>query len=183
MTPAVVEVIAGTAPALAGSGLVVRVAPYQAPAIPTEVSLGVAIADPELAARLTCAVTAAITTAIDALFATAPEPPRVVELRARAAATRRAAELPGAIVLVPVTERNARHLVELVGQLRDAGAAAVQLIWDGASPPRARVERHVFAVLEHARATPAGPPVVLAATREPAAALQLLLAHRKGNPR
>lgn len=171
-----IEVIAGAAAARADTSLVVRVAPYSPSPAARESTLGVAIADPALAARLTSSITAAIAHAIDDLFATPPPPLRTIQLRARATASQRADELPGALAIVPVTERNARHLLALVDQLRTAGVAGVQLVWDGAARPR--IERHVFAVLEQARSTPAGPPVVLASTTTPAAALQLLVAHR-----
>jgi hypothetical protein len=79
---------------------------------------------------------------------------------------------------VRVTACNARHLAALVAAARAAGALGVQLVWDGADPPRAAIEHHVFAALEHARATPGEPPVVLATTDQPAAALRFLIAHR-----
>ncbi len=173
-----VEVITGTAPAVSAAALVVRVAPWTASPAAGECTLGVAIAEATLAARVTAAMASAIRDAVG----TAPPAPPIVRLRARATATRLAAELPGALAVVAVTMRNARHLPALVAQLRTAGVAGVQLVWDGIAPPRPRVERHVFAVLEQARATPAGPPVVLAPDATPAAALQLLIAHRRGAP-
>ena len=69
--------------------------------------------------------------------------------------------IAGALVVVRVTEKGARRLLGLVTALRTIGAAGVELVWDGETPPRERVEAHVFAVLEAARATPKGPPVVL----------------------
>jgi hypothetical protein len=84
----------------------------------------------------------------------------------------------GRIVILQVTETNARHLPELVEAARGAGALGVQLVWNGIAPTRERVERHVFAVLERARATPGGCPVVLARESEPALALRILTEQR-----
>jgi hypothetical protein len=114
----------------------------------------------------------------------APAP--TVRLRSRKQLAEVASRLGGAIAIVPVTAKNARHLMALVDGIRAAGAIGVQLVWDGAAPPRAEVERHVFAVLERARATPGEPPVVVAATEVPVTALELLVAHRsrrKDDPR
>jgi hypothetical protein len=102
----------------------------------------------------------------------------VVRLRSRRSIARDPARLAGAIAVVPVTARNARHLVALVDAARAAGAVGVQLAWDGGTPPRADAERHVFAALERARATPGEPPVVLAAGEAPVSALHVLIAHR-----
>jgi len=175
-----VEVVAGTASvpgAAVDAALVVRVAPYTpGGATPREASIGVAIADPSLAQAITAAVAAAIR---DAGPDRAPaDRARTVRLRSRKRLACVAGQLAGAIAIVPVTARNARHLVALVDGIRAAGAAGVQLVWDGAVPPRAAVERHVFAVLERARATPNDPPVVLATSDLPVAALHLLVAHR-----
>jgi hypothetical protein len=173
-----VEVVVGSArsaSADAGS-LVVRIAPYTGQAPTREASIGVAVAEPGLAQALTTAVAEAI----QAVAARA-EPPvhtRTVRLRSRKRLARDAAELAGAIAIVPVTARNARHLVALVDGIRAAGAIGVQLVWDGADPPRASVEPCVFAVLERARATPNEPPVVLATSDQPVPALHLLVAQR-----
>jgi hypothetical protein len=105
-----------------------------------------------------------------------------VRVRSRKGLTRDAGRLGGAIAIVPVTARNARHLVALVHGARAAGAVGVQLVWDGADPPRAAVEHHVFAALERVRATPGEPPVVLAATDQPVSALHFLVAHRSTEP-
>lgn len=180
-----VEVVVGTDAAAPGPSLVVRVAPYTAwagRATAREASVGVAIADPALAQAVTSAVTAAIRGAVPG---SAP-PDRAaptVRLRARKRVAALADRLAGAIAIVPVTARNARHLVELVERVRAAGAIGVQLVWDGAVPPRAAVEHHVFAVLERARATPNEAPVVLATSDQPAPALDLLIAHRSPSTR
>jgi hypothetical protein len=195
----VIDVVTGCAPASPAASLVVRVAPYAAaPPVGPEAAIGVAIGDPVLAGALTDAVAAAVAAAVADIFAGARMSEiRTVAIRSRKALARVAGALPGAIAIVAVTAGNARHLIALVDQLRAAGAAGIQLVWDGATPPRAEVERHVFAVLEHARATPAAPPVVLAAPPPappptalagtphpaPAAALLLLIAHRARSAR
>ena len=162
--------------------LAVRVGPG-GPPDGAAAQIAVRIADPALAATITERIAAAITAAAAELAAAAPQGERAVTLRSRKALARRAAEIAGAVTVVPVTERNARHLVELVGGIRAAGALGVQLVWDGEAPPRERVERHVFAVLEQARATPLGPPVVLATEARPAAALWILIAHGRRTER
>jgi len=163
-----------------GAALRVRVGPWPAPGLgadEAEAQITVRIADPTLAAAVTERIAAALVAATGALARTAPDAARVIALRSRKALARRIEAVAGAIAIVPVTERNARHLLELVDAIRAAGALAVQLVWDGEAPPRERVERPVFAVLERARATPLGPPVVLAADARPAAALRFLVAH------
>jgi len=193
----VIDVVVGPAPAVApdgtpgaasgatleatvGASLVVRVAPYPGPAgnrTAREAKIGVAVADPALAQALTTSVAAAIQAAV--AESKPPEHTRTVRLRSRKRLAREAGQITGAIAIVPVTARNARHLVEFVDGIRAAGAIGVQLVWDGATPPRATVERHVFAALERARATPNDPPVVLATSDQPASALHLLIAHRQ----
>jgi hypothetical protein len=179
-----VAVVTNAAPpseALAGASLVVRVAPYAARAAAREARIGVAIADPARAQ----AVAAAVAEAIRAAGASAApdRAARTVRLRSRKRLARIAGELTGAIAIVPVTARNARHLVALVEGVRAAGAIGVQLVWDGELPPRAEVEPHVFAALERARATPDQPPVVLATSDRPVPALHLLVAHRTPSTR
>jgi hypothetical protein len=182
-----VEVVVGTgAPSTtAGGSLVVRVARWDGrdgQATAREAGVGVAIADPALAQAITAAVAEAIRTAGRA--SEAPDrAARTVRLRSRKRVARIAGQLAGAIAIVPVTAHNARHLVELVDRLRAAGAIGVQLVWDGALPPRAAVEHHVFAALERARATPGDAPVVLATSDQPAAALHLLIAQRSPTTR
>jgi hypothetical protein len=154
--------------------LVVRVARAPHPAADLEAAIRVAVADEPLARALV----ERIAVAVRAAAALSPEPLPVVQLRSRKALAALAPQLAGALAIVPITPRNARHLPELVDGIRAAGAAAVQLVWDGATPARARVERHLFAALERARATPAGPPVIVAQTAQPAAALPLLIAQR-----
>lgn len=136
----------------------------------------VATADPRRATAMTLAIGRATRAAAREAVAAAKVPLRVLRLRARKTATRLGAELEGAIVVVAVTQQNARHLPELVDTLRGSRVAGVQMVWDGANPVRARVERHVFDVLEHARSTRGGPPVVLSREREPAAVLRMLIA-------
>lgn len=89
------------------------------------------------------------------------------------------ARIEGAIAVMRVTSEGARRLPALVDDVRAAGAVGVQIVWDGATPPREQVEPYVFAILERARATPKGPPVVLARTEEPARALRILVSRRR----
>ena len=170
---------------VAGASLVVRVGPYPAEAIATDVAgIAVGVADPDRGRALMAAIARAVADALRSLAAaTAPvERAPVVILRSRKRLARDADRLAGAIAIVPVTARNARHLVALIDGLRAAGAIGIQLAWDGADPARvdtrAKIERHVFAALEHARATPNQPPVVLSANDRPVTALHLLVAHR-----
>lgn len=140
------------------------------------------VADEALARRIERATTEALRAArvaTEAAAATTNELP-VIRLRTR----RRfealgAARLAGAIVVMRVTEQSARRLPALVDDVRAAGAAGVQIVWDGESPPRERVEQHVFAVLEKARATPKSPPVILARSEEPTRALRALVAGKR----
>lgn len=188
-----IEVITGGAPIAApGETLVVRVAPYSRHIAVREATIGVAVADPALAEALTEAMVQALVHAAGHGFGhdhrdappsrVPPEPAAMrvptVRVRSRKVVAREAGRLGGAIAIVPVTARNARHLVALVDGVRAAGALGVQLVWDGADPPRAAIEHRVFAALEHARATPGEPPVVLAPTDQPVAALGFLIAHR-----
>ena len=150
--------------------------PIHVGAHPLEAAVSVAVADQALAR----ATATAIADALQATLASF-EPPamRVVRLRTRKRFARLGAErVKDAMVVVQVTSPNARHLLEIVENLRAAGCAGVQLVWNGIDPARERVERHVFAVLERARSTPAGPPVVVAEEAEPALALRILIAHR-----
>jgi hypothetical protein len=170
-----------------GGSLVVRVGSYAdpLPAGADTARIAVGVADPELARALTAAMADAVAGAMSAV---ATETERadaapVVRLRSRKAVARESGRLAGAIAVIPVTARNARHLVALVDGVRAAGAIGVQLVWDGAAPPRAEVERHVFAALEHARATPGDPPVVLATTDQPVTALHVVIAHRAASAR
>jgi hypothetical protein len=163
-----------------GPSLIVRVAPHGEPSPPGVASVAVAIADPERRRALTAAIADALTGALHEA-APAVEAARrapIVRLRSRKRLARVSIRLGGAIAIVRVTARNAHHLVELVDGIRAAGASGVQLVWDGVAPPRADVERHVFAVLERARATPSQPPVVLATSDRPACALHVLVAQR-----
>jgi len=143
---------------------------------PLESVVRVSIADPALASMTASEVSKALRVAMTSLEA---PPPRVVRLRTRKRLARLGAEgVAGAIVVVRVTDANSRRLPELVDFARSAGALGVQLQWDGITPARSTVERHVFAVLERARSTRAGPPVVLSEDAEPALSLRMLLAHR-----
>jgi hypothetical protein len=140
--------------------------------------VGVSVADSALSERMQGAITNALREATEAI---ALSTTRVVRLRTRKRFAELGAEgVAGAIVVVQVTATNARRLPELVEAVRAARAAGVQLVWHGETPPRALVERHLFTVLERARATPGGTPVVLASSTEPSFALQVLIAKRAG---
>lgn len=136
----------------------------------------VAIADPRRASAMARAIGRATRAAANEAADAAKVPLRVLHLRARKTAAHLGAELEGAIVVVAVTQRNARHLPELVETLRTSRVAGVQMVWDGVDPVRARVERHVFDVLERARGARGGPPVVLSRDREPVGVLRMLIA-------
>lgn len=145
----------------------------------------VSIADAKLARTMRRAIDASMRAAIEAAQRRVEEMGelRVVRLRARRAlastlATSPDGTLGGALAIVRVTERNARHLPELVEGLRAANASAVQMVWDGTTPTRSLVERWVFEVLERARGTSKGPPVILARTDDIPFALRILVANR-----
>lgn len=155
-----------------------------APPLPATVR--VRIANRALARRVERAIASAVATAEAALTSQAAQagqaevPARVVRFRTRkrlAALTARG--MDGAIAVIQVTPGNARHLPELALGARAAGAAGVQLVWNGEDPPRERVERHVFAVLERARATKSAAPILLAPDADPVPAMYLLIAHRR----
>lgn len=166
----------------AGDSLVVRVARYAEGVEAEGAGIAVGIADPERAAAMATAIAGPIAEVVAGTLEVAAERP-VVRLRARKAVARDPGRLAGAIAIVPVTARNARHLVALVDSIRSAGAAGIQLVWDGAAPPRDRIECHVFAALERARQLPGTAPVVLAASERPASALRLLITHRSQTQR
>lgn len=139
----------------------------------------VSIRDPRLARDLAAAVETAVNDARAVLAAALPGDLPVVHLRTRKRLEALGAQgVAGAVVVMRVTERGAARLPDLVEAVRAGGPLGVQLVWDGEQPERTRVERHVFAVLERARATPAGPPVVLARTAVPVEALRNLIANR-----
>lgn len=135
-----------------------------------DAAIQVGIADPALATAVADAVAGAL-----AALEVPPLANPLVHLRSRKrlAALALDGSLAGAIAIVGVTPRNARHLVALIDGLRAAGVAGIQLVWDARDG-----ERHVFAALERARANPAAAPVVLATTPDPVPALRLLIEHR-----
>lgn len=143
-------------------------------------TISVVIQDARLARAVASAVEAAVDTARAGLAeALAGEVP-VVHLRTRKRLEALGASaVAGVVVVVRVTDRNAHRLPDLVESARAGDPLGVQLVWDGERPERTRVERYVFAVLERARATPGGPPVVLARTAEPVEALRMLIANRQ----
>ncbi len=140
-------------------------------------SVEVQVQGQELARALASAITVAVeTTAIPSALEV---PLRIVRLRTRRRFDALGPDaIAGAVAVVRVTEGNARRLPALVEAIRAAGALGVQLLWDGESPPRAKVEQPVFAVLEQARATRSGPPVFLARTGELAPVLRRAIVQR-----
>ncbi len=151
--PLVVEVTADAPEAAASPRAIVRIR----------------VADADLAARLEGALAERLQAS---LSAPAIAKTRTVRIRSRAGLIRRASAVPGAVVLVPVTRRNAAALPGLVAAIGAAGAAGIQLIWDGRRPPREVAEAPVFEVLEERRGRPEGAPVLLASVREPVEALR-----------
>jgi hypothetical protein len=137
--------------------------------------IGVSVRSAALARKLE----GAMTRALKAATATTPRATAIVRVRSRKAAERLGARVAGAIAVVPVTARNVRRVGEIVESLRAAGAAGVQVVWDGREPPREAAEASVFAVLERARATPAEAPVVLASGEEPVESLRILIENRR----
>ena len=114
-----------------------------------------------------------IASAIEAAIAKAtpqPQPPaqiRLIKSRKRARVPVPATTGNTMIVIIPVTRRNARHLVTMLESIRFSGSPrAIQLVWDGTTD-RERIEPHVFAALEHARSTPKLAPVILATNETP----------------
>ena len=135
------------------------------------VHVAISVAEASLARRLEVG----LTRALRKRAARARSPLPSVRVGSRKAFEQLRDSVPGAVAVVPITRRNLPRLKELVAALRSAGALAVQLVWDGADPARDRVEPKVFAILELARSTPAGPPVVLARREEVVDALRLLV--------
>jgi hypothetical protein len=125
-------------------------------------------------------VAGAVTRALRAEIAKPPAEVAVVRVASRKALERLGSEVSGAIAVVPVTPRSARRAGELVEALRARGALGIQLAWRDEGPPRGAAESWVFAILEHARATPARAPVVLARTEELVDALRILVDRRQG---
>lgn len=136
--------------------------------------------DPQQAQSLKRALHGALKEAVPAPL----EHPPVLRVPSKEAIERLGAALVGTIAVVRVTQRNRRHLLGRVEALREAGVAGIQLVWDGQTPPRESVEPWVFAVLEKARATPQGAPVVLAPSEAVVAALLILIdaQRRKAKP-
>lgn len=120
--------------------------------------------DPERGRRIDDAIGEALEQAAE-LLPTSNTATLRARTRRRAAALR-AAELERSFVIVPVTRRNARHLLEILESVRAGGALGVQLVWDGQTD-RDVIEPHVFAALESARQTKKLGPVILATRSEP----------------
>jgi hypothetical protein len=143
---------------------------------PLEAKVVVSVHDPELAAALAGSIDAALRRETAACPDDWSGPVVRLRTRKRLAMLVERGRLEGAIVVVSVTPANARHLVAIVDGIRAASAAGVQLVWDGTA--RERVERHVFAALEHVRASARGAPVILTETGEPSFALRLVINDR-----
>lgn len=143
-----------------------------------EARIELSVSNPTLAA--------VIEKAIRATVGEVPEPPRypITRLRTfrRLASLMTENRLAGRIAIVRVTEPGLRRLPALVEELRAKGALGVQLVWDGQAPAREVAEPTVFAILEKARATKSGVPVMLAAERMPVLALRTAIATKAGAP-
>ena len=120
-------------------------------------------------ARLATAVAREISEALAATPLTAPSVPMI--------RWSKEAVVPGMLVVVKATARNARQLPRRVAAVRAAGALGVQIVWDGED--RTAVEPAVFKVLEDARGG-AGPPVMLARDERPSFALLAQIHERSG---
>jgi hypothetical protein len=131
---------------------------------PLAARVNVSISDPELECTVSDRIQAALRI---------PPLTRAPIVRARTQKRLATLDPAGKFVILRVTAANARHLPSMVDAVRPK-SAGIQIVWNGHDPPRERVERHIFAVLERARATPAGPPVILSSTAELALALQIL---------
>jgi hypothetical protein len=166
----VIRVIEGDAP-VETDDLVVRIGARD----PNAACIVPQVADPELARAITSGIVEALRGVGDKLAGTTTAE-ATIRVRSRKRVVELAEQLAGAIAVVEVTRRNARHLVALVDGLRAAGVAGIQIAWDGTIG-----ERHVFAALERARAAPTAAPVVLAPLKSPrpVAALRVVLAHRR----
>jgi hypothetical protein len=165
---AVIRVVEGDAP-VATDDLVVRIGARD----PDAASIVANVADPELAHAITSGIAEALRAVAD--HVSRGEAP-VIRVRSRRRVVELGEQLAGAVAVVEVTRKNARHLVAMIDGLRAAGIAGIQIAWDGQHG-----ERHVFAALERGRAAPTAAPVVLApiAAPQPVAALGILLAHRR----
>jgi len=135
-----------------------------------QTSVEIAVGRPDLARAIEQGISAAIRA-----LTSPPEFP-VVRLRTRRRLA--AVNVLGKIAIVRVTEQGLRRLPALVEEIRAQGALGVQLVWDGETPPRERAEAAIFRVLEAARATKSGPPVMLAAESAPVLALRVAIAAR-----
>lgn len=149
--------------------LVISVA-AEAPADAPMVGLRVSVRDSSLGRRIKLGMTRRLRAVV-----AEPLPDlRVVRISSRKAFDGSRDDVTGAIAIVRVTDRNRGGLESLVESLVGAGAAGVQLAWDGRDPPRERVEAGVFAVLEQARLHPGRAPVVLAPGEEVVESLRIL---------
>jgi hypothetical protein len=158
-----------------GGELVVWVGAAEAAAHPDRAEVRVSARSPLRARRLTFAVAGALRALAKH---EAPALP-VLRVPSRKALARLGDRVAGALAVVPVSARNLRFAGEIVEALRAAGAAGVQVAWDGEEPPRERAEAPIFALLERARSTPGKAPVVLSRDEEPAESLKILAGARR----
>lgn len=119
------------------------------------------VADADLAGRLATAIASHVSSE-----RARPLPsPEVVRVTANGA------EVSGRVAVLPLAEIPPAALERLLGAVEGAGAAGIQLVWDGVEPPRAIAEAAVFAALEKRRGRK-GVPLVLAVDETPCEALR-----------
>lgn len=147
------------------------------PTTRTSTSIAYDVADLHATIHVRARSSQKLARAIEAAIARAtpqPSPPqhiRTIKSRKRAALPTPAAREAATIIVIPVTRRNARHLVTMLESIRFSGSPrGIQLVWDGVTD-RDTIEPHVFAALEHARSTPKLAPVILAPNDTPTFAL------------
>ncbi len=144
-----------------------------APRLPREDRLA-AVVNVKAANPVAGKIAAEIAAAMRAEALSAP-PVDVVRVRTRKrAATLGPSLLANRVVIVSVSESNARRLVEIVDAVRSAKPLGVQLVWDGT-----HARERIFDVLERARSTPNMCPVFLAKTEEPCFLLRAHAERRK----
>ncbi len=137
--------------------------------------IAVEVARRALAQRLVDAIACAVRASCPNTLVDIP----VVRVASRDDLRRLTNALADAIAIVPVTLRNHHRLEELMDGLWAAGVAGIQLVWDGHTPSRARVEPGIFAALEKARGRRGCAPVVLSAKEDVAPALRVLIDARQ----
>ena len=118
------------------------------------------VADADLAERLATAIASRVSSE-----RARPLPwPEVVRVTANGA------DVSGRVAVLPLAGIPPTALERLLGTVESAGAAGIQLVWDGVNPPRAIAEAALFAALEKRRGRK-GVPLVLALDETPCEAL------------